>query len=184
MSNDKRKRLIAAAKKLFTEKGYQATTLAMIASESEVPLGNVYYYFKSKEAFMDGVIKTMGYEVQESIQLFNENTTPKKRLMHYLDATIQESSSLTQFGDSLLNISKEASAINPELKEKSTVVAQKIFEWVELQFKELGFPNSKEKSTHFLQRLYGIMNLSIISGQASDLIENINNLKQEYSLLS
>ena len=47
MSNDKRKKLICAAKKLFTENGYQATTLAMIATESGVPLGNVYYYFKS-----------------------------------------------------------------------------------------------------------------------------------------
>ena len=182
MSNDKRKRLIAAAKKLFTEKGFQATTLAMIATESDVPLGNVYYYFKSKEAFMDAVIKNMDYELQEVILKHNEQPNAKLRLSKYLDQVVENSISLTQFGDCLINISKEASSINNELKEKSTQVAQKLFQWIESQFKEMGHQDSDIKSTLFLQRFYGIINLSMISGQASDLIKNIDALKKECSL--
>lgn len=182
MSNDKRKRLVAAAKKLFTEKGFQATTLAMIATESEVPLGNVYYYFKSKETFMDAVIKNMDYEVQQSIVKYNEHPSPKSRLNKYLDQAVENSVSLTQFGDCLINISKEASSITPELKEKSISVAQKLFQWVTDQFQDIYDQDSDIQATLFLQRFYGIVNLSMISGKTSDLIKNIDTLKKEYSL--
>ena len=47
---DKRVRLIEAAKVLIHQQGFHLTTLADIAQEADVPLGNVYYYFKTKEA--------------------------------------------------------------------------------------------------------------------------------------
>jgi len=45
----KRTRLINTASKLAHEHGFNQTTLADIARDSGVPLGNVYYYFKTKE---------------------------------------------------------------------------------------------------------------------------------------
>ena len=47
--NDKRERLIQAADKLIYEQTFHTTTLADIAKLADVPLGNVYYYFKTKE---------------------------------------------------------------------------------------------------------------------------------------
>ena len=47
--NDKRERLVQAADKLIYEQTFHTTTLANIAKLAEVPLGNVYYYFKTKE---------------------------------------------------------------------------------------------------------------------------------------
>ena len=46
--NDKRERLIEAADKLIYEQTFHTTTLADIAKLADVPLGNVYYYFKTK----------------------------------------------------------------------------------------------------------------------------------------
>ena len=47
MSNSlKRDRLIEAATSLFYQHGVTATTLAAIAQQAEVPLGNVYYHFR------------------------------------------------------------------------------------------------------------------------------------------
>jgi len=46
---NKRSRLLEAANKLVHAQGFNQTTLADIAREAEVPLGNVYYYFKTKE---------------------------------------------------------------------------------------------------------------------------------------
>ena len=42
---DKRSRLLSAAMGLAYQNGFGATSLADIAREAEVPLGNVYYYF-------------------------------------------------------------------------------------------------------------------------------------------
>jgi len=46
---DKRTRLINTMRRnLPTEHGFSQTTLADIARDSGVPLGNVYYYFKDE----------------------------------------------------------------------------------------------------------------------------------------
>ena len=47
----KRDRLIEAAKEKFYQQGVARTTLADIAQQAQVPLGNVYYHFRTKEAF-------------------------------------------------------------------------------------------------------------------------------------
>jgi AcrR family transcriptional regulator len=44
----KRDRLVAGAREAIHRQGVEATTLADIAEASGVPLGNVYYYFKSQ----------------------------------------------------------------------------------------------------------------------------------------
>lgn len=49
--SDKRERLVNAAASLFWTRGYSATSLAVIAKESGVPLGNIYYYFRTKADF-------------------------------------------------------------------------------------------------------------------------------------
>ena len=45
---DKRSRLVGAAVGLAYQNGFGATSLADIAREAKVPLGNVYYYFKTR----------------------------------------------------------------------------------------------------------------------------------------
>ena len=52
----KRERLVAAARKMFHEQGVEKTTLAEIAAAAEVPVGNVFYYFKTKDAIVSAVI--------------------------------------------------------------------------------------------------------------------------------
>ena len=47
--NNKRERLIDSAATLFHTKGLHATSLADIAKHADIPIGNVYYYFKAKE---------------------------------------------------------------------------------------------------------------------------------------
>ena len=44
----KRERLVAAAAQMLHRQGVEATTLADIATAAGIPLGNVYYYFKTK----------------------------------------------------------------------------------------------------------------------------------------
>lgn len=51
----KRQRLEDAAAQLFWLNGYAATSIADLAKEADVPIGNVYYYFKSKTALADAV---------------------------------------------------------------------------------------------------------------------------------
>ena len=69
---DKRVRLIEAAKVLIHQKGFNQTTLADIAQEADVPLGNVYYYFKTKEAIGEAVIERRAADNAEYFSKLDE----------------------------------------------------------------------------------------------------------------
>jgi AcrR family transcriptional regulator len=53
----KRERLVAAAAQVLHQQGVEATTLADIAGAAGIPLGNVYYYFKTKNDIITAVIE-------------------------------------------------------------------------------------------------------------------------------
>jgi TetR/AcrR family transcriptional repressor of nem operon len=53
----KRDRLVAGARETLHRQGVQATTIADIAHASDVPVGNVYYYFKFKDEIVAAVIE-------------------------------------------------------------------------------------------------------------------------------
>ena len=59
----KRDRLIEAAKAKFYQQGVARTTLADIAQQAQVPLGNVYYHFRTKEALVEAVVQAHTQEL-------------------------------------------------------------------------------------------------------------------------
>lgn len=52
---DAKERIFATAEKLFTEQGYAATSMRMIASEAGVPLASINYHYRSKRDLMEAV---------------------------------------------------------------------------------------------------------------------------------
>src|SRR5690348_15746334 len=48
-SEQTRALIVETALRLFRERGYEATTMRIIAKEAGVSVGNAYYYFSSKE---------------------------------------------------------------------------------------------------------------------------------------
>ena len=54
---DKRTRLVDTATKLAHTQGFRETSLADIAGAAHVPIGNVYYYFKTKEELGEAVVE-------------------------------------------------------------------------------------------------------------------------------
>ena len=54
--------IMAAALRLFRERGYQRTTMRDVAAEAGVSTGNAYYYFRSKEELVQGFYDHMTEE--------------------------------------------------------------------------------------------------------------------------
>src|SRR5689334_25023124 len=77
----KRERLIAAACDLFYRQGIAGTTLAHIAEAADVPLGNVYYYFKTKDDIVAAVVEARTEEIRSATAaLQRQHGSPKARL--------------------------------------------------------------------------------------------------------
>ena len=51
-----RARILEGARLLFWEEGYEATSLAELAGRTRVNLGSVYYFFRTKEKLLLGVL--------------------------------------------------------------------------------------------------------------------------------
>ena len=68
---DKRSRLVNAAVGLAYQNGFGATSLADIAREAEVPLGNVYYYFKTKDDIGEAIVELRLAELATQRQRWN-----------------------------------------------------------------------------------------------------------------
>ena len=54
--------ILDTAERLFIEKGYEHATINDVLEASGIAKGSLYYYFKSKEDVLDGLIKRRGDE--------------------------------------------------------------------------------------------------------------------------
>jgi AcrR family transcriptional regulator len=62
-----RARLVDAAHRLFTTRGYGATSLREVVEEADTSIGNLYFYFPSKQALLEAVVERACLETGEAI---------------------------------------------------------------------------------------------------------------------
>jgi AcrR family transcriptional regulator len=67
MATDTKKRIVGAAMRLFAEKGYQATTIAEIARESEANAGSVYFFFQTKQDILLAVLDSYCQGIEQML---------------------------------------------------------------------------------------------------------------------
>src|SRR5215469_7368781 len=103
----KRDRLIEAAKSMFYQHGVTGTTLADIAQQAEVPLGNVYYHFRTKEALVEAVIQAHLQEVQSLFAQLDRDPDPRQRLLGRLAAERKGEQVLVRYGCPYGSLSQE-----------------------------------------------------------------------------
>src|SRR5882672_636321 len=96
--SDKRSRLVGAAMGLAYQNGFGATSLADIAREAEVPLGNVFYYFKTKDEIGEAIVDLRLAELSAQRQRWNEAGSPKDRLCACVQAVSQNKNFLAEHG--------------------------------------------------------------------------------------
>src|SRR5436305_11599530 len=65
--------------RLFTENGYDRTTMRAIAAEAGVSVGNAYYYFASKEHLVQGFYDQMAEEHTAAVQVVLDTETKLAR---------------------------------------------------------------------------------------------------------
>ncbi len=81
-SQANRERLANAAAALFWTNGYAGTSLADIARQSGVPVGNIYYYFKTKAAIAEAVGEILRDQMGEALETIAvEEKKPGRRLV-------------------------------------------------------------------------------------------------------
>lgn len=135
---DKRVRLIEAAKLLIHQQGFNLTTLADIAQEADVPLGNVYYYFKTKEAIGIAVIEKRAAEWAERLAGWSELTDPLARLMSLVRYSLENIELTARFGCPVGGLCQELGKQGGPLSDLAAKLLHDVLQWSEEQFRALG----------------------------------------------
>jgi AcrR family transcriptional regulator len=181
---DSRARLLQAAEKLTYRDGFGATALADIAQQAHVPLGNVYYYFKTKDAIGDAIVETRVSRFKKLLQELDKAGSPKDRLCGFVDIKIKNREALARSGCPVGTLCSELNKDRSAVAEKSTTLFATALAWMEAQFQTLGKgAESRGLAVHLLSATQGMSVLahtfhdpSLISLEAKRLKEWIREL--------
>lgn len=153
---DKRQRLIKAAKSLIRKQGFHLTTLADIAQEADVPLGNVYYYFKTKEAIGEAVIESRARELAESMAKWEENTDPRDRLFAFVQEEVNTAEETARSGCPMGGLCQELAKQGGQLSDAAAKLMSDTIDWAEKQFSALGFgAASRDLANQYIALIQG-----------------------------
>ncbi|MFE3793411.1 TetR/AcrR family transcriptional regulator [Nocardia tengchongensis] len=152
----KRERLSDAAAKVFHEQGVEKTTIADIARAAQVPVGNVYYYFKTKDQLVQAAIGAHARTAQEIITALEQFDAPAERLKALVRGWVEQRELAARFGcpsgTLATELDKRADGLDRELAD----VMRGLLDWIEAQFAAMGRTDSRELAVALLAAYQGI----------------------------
>ena len=89
MSVQTRGRLIEAAKRVFSERGYHNAQISHIIDEAGVARGTFYLYFKSKEEILKELLQEVVSELKVRIREVNPYEEPEIQVLENIERVIE-----------------------------------------------------------------------------------------------
>ncbi len=156
-TSDKRERLLGAARELIHRHGYKQTTLADIAEAADVPVGNVYYYFKTKDELTTAVIEQHRETIEANQAQWAQLSDPRQRLDALVDLVIETQDAIANHGCPYGSLCTELNKDNAAIAPYADDLLKTHLDWIEGQFAALGYGDqSRELAVQMLVRLQGI----------------------------
>lgn len=153
--SNKRERLIESATKLFHRAGCKDTSIADIARDSGVPLGNVYYYFKTKDDLVTAVIEQRAETLKNQARKWEENPDPKQRLLNLMDMQEKEKEEIAKYGCPIGSMCQELDKERPPVAKEADGLMNWALKWIIRQFEEMGQEQAEQFGLQFMSALQG-----------------------------
>ena len=149
----KRERLVRAASELVHHQGVEKTTLAEIAEAADVPLGNVYYYFKTKDALIDAVVDAQVQGIEDTIASLGRHRTPKGRLKGLIRLLADQGDVIALYGCPHGTLCSELEKQQDD--HEATRLMAIPLAWTEEQFRLMGRRDARDLAVEFLMSYQG-----------------------------
>lgn len=154
---DNRTRLLQAAEKTTYRYGFGNTAIADIAKEAHIPLGNVYYYFKTKDEIGEAIVELRVSRFRKLLQEFDKASSPKERLCAFVQTKIKNREELARSGCPVGTLCSELRKLGGLAADKSEILLATALDWMEKQFRELGKgAESRGLAVHLLSATQGV----------------------------
>src|ERR671931_1749108 len=151
----KRERLVESATALFHEQGVHRTTLAEVADRAEVPLGNVYYYFKTKDELIGAVLAGYLEQAETLIASLERRSTPQARLKALVRNWSDMRDAVVSHGCPMGTLCAELDNLEGSLDREAAKVMARIIDWSEDQLRQLGRQDARDLAVALFAGIQG-----------------------------
>ncbi|MFJ4948548.1 TetR/AcrR family transcriptional regulator [Streptomyces sp. NPDC088760] len=165
-ASQKRRRLTAAAARVLHQQGVERTTLADIAREADVPVGNVYYYFKTKDELVQAALAEHQAHLDELTDALDQLPTPRDRLKALIEAWIAQRETAARHGCPTGTLAVELDKrADGTLDAEAGAVIRRLLDWTAAQFRQWGLPDPDD---HALTLISAYQGMSLLTNALRD----------------
>jgi len=152
----KRERLVAAACRVLHEQGVERTTLADIALAADVPVGNVYYYFKTKDQLVEAAINAHGDDLRAMLSALDRRRAPQARLKGLVRALIDQRELVAKYGCPFGTLACELDKRADGLDRTAAHVLAVLVDWAERQFRAMDRADARDLAVALIASYQGV----------------------------
>ncbi|GAB3196676.1 AcrR family transcriptional regulator [Pontibacter aydingkolensis] len=150
-----RQLLLETGLKLFSEKGYEATSIRAIAKEACISLGLMYNYFTSKEDLLREIFLSGQYDIEASFATEQTSDSGITGIEQHILNTVALLKEKREFWR-LLHSLRMQSTIYQEMKSPIDKQIAYIQKMIERNLLEIGFKNPSQEALLLFASLDGI----------------------------
>lgn len=154
---DKRERLIEGAREVLHQQGVEKTRIADIARAADVPVGNVYYYFKTKDEIVEAAIEGHAQAIQTmTAELARRHDTPAERLKALARMLVDQRELTARYGCPQGTLCSELDKRDDELARSAARLMRILLDWAEEQFRAMGRSDARDLAVALVASYQGI----------------------------
>lgn len=175
---NKRETLTQAATRVAYTQGASALTLASLAEEAGVPLGSIYYYFKTRDDVVGAVVETLEQTHHALTADWDGQETPAAALRSFVAMSQARADDLAALGCPVgtltAHLGKEGSAQTP----RAGAILTGLADWAAGKFEALGLPpaEARREGRALLVALEGAAMMAHAGNDPSIVTETVETL--------
>jgi AcrR family transcriptional regulator len=131
------------------------STLADIAAAADVPVGNVYYYFKTKDELIEAVIDAHADHIQTVLAEFERHRTPRARLRAMAMSWPEMAEQVARYGCPHGTLCQELAKREDGLGRQAAKLMALAIDWAEEQFRLMGKRDARDLAVGLVAAIQG-----------------------------
>jgi TetR/AcrR family transcriptional repressor of nem operon len=139
---------------MLHEQGVEKTTIADIAAAADVPVGNVYYYFKSKDELVSAVLDSHTHDLRAMLASLGRHRTPQARLKALIRALAEQREIVAVHGCPHGSLCSELDKRDDHERIAAPLVQIPI-DWATQQFRQMGRRDARDLGIALIAAYHG-----------------------------
>jgi AcrR family transcriptional regulator len=157
-----RENIVAAADRLFYERGFEHTSFADIAGAVQISRGNFYFHFKSKDEILDAVIELRLASTRRMLEQWEiAGSNPADRIGSFIHILVANRADIKRYGCPVGTLCSELAKLGHESQGEANRLFTLFRTWLRRQFVLLGREADADSlALHLLARSQGVATLA------------------------